>query len=114
MGSGSVTRRRFLRTTGGAAALGWMNSLRALPLPQSFALPRPGPADWPRFGYDIHNTRFNAKETTIGPSNVERLKIKWQFDTDENFVIQQTPAVIGATVFFGSGRYHYALDSATG
>jgi len=111
----SITRRRFLEAAGGAAAaMGWLGSSRAFSLPQAAALPRPGPADWPRFGYDIHNTRFNAKETTIGPANVERLKLKWQFDTDENFVIQQTPAVIGDTVFFGSGRYEYALDSATG
>ena len=114
MGSSSVTRRRFLKGAGGLAAFGLMESFQPFSLLRSADLPKPGEADWSRFGYDLHNTRFNAKEKILGPNNVERLKLKWQFDTDENWVIQQTPAVIGDTVFFGSGRYEYALDSATG
>ena len=57
-------------------------------------------ADWPRFGHDLHNTRFNDKEKTIGVANVERLKVKWQFDTDDNWTIQQTPAGGGHLVFW--------------
>jgi glucose dehydrogenase len=91
-----------------------LGSSRAYSWLQRAALPVPGAADWPRFGCDLHNTRFNPNEKTIGPRNVERLKEKWRFDTDENWVIQQTPAVVGDTVFFGSGRYQYAVDSATG
>ena len=112
----SLTRRRFLQETGGLAALGaagtWLPMSSGLL--RAADLPKPGEADWPRFGYDLHNTRFNAKEKILGPNNVERLKVKWQFDTDDNFVIQQTPTVIGDTLFFGSGRYEYAVDSATG
>ena len=41
-----------------------------------------GSADWPRFGYDLHNTRFNSKETQLGRENVGQLKLKWKFETD--------------------------------
>ena len=109
-----VTRRRILQGTGGLAALALMEPFSRLGLAHAAELPNPGSADWPRFGYDLHNTRFNPMEKTMGPGNVERLRVKWRFDTDENWVIQQTPAVIGDTVFFGSGRYEYALASSTG
>jgi hypothetical protein len=33
------------------------------------------PGDWWQFGYTAANTRFNPNETTIGPSNVGRLRI---------------------------------------
>ena len=84
------------------------------PLAASAAGPTPGAADWTRYGCDLHNTRFNAKETVIGASNASKLKMKWKFDLEDNWIGYQTPAVIGDTVFFGSGRYQYALDSATG
>jgi len=74
----------------------------------------PGVADWPRFGYDLHNTRFNSKEKTIAPGNVQRLKVKWTFDTLDNWIVYDTPAVVGDTVYFGAGRYFYAVDSASG
>ncbi|MBI2818967.1 MAG: PQQ-binding-like beta-propeller repeat protein [Acidobacteria bacterium] len=77
-------------------------------------LPRPGAADWTRFGYDLHNTRFNSKEKIIGPANVERLKVKWQFETVDGWPMQNTAAVIGDTLFFGAGGNYYALDSSSG
>ena len=115
MSSRNVTRRRFLEQAGGIAALGMMPPL--LPFwsqAPAGGLPKPGDGDWPIFGHDLHNTRFNDKETIIGLNNVERLKVKWQFDTADNFTIHQTPAVVGDTLFFGAGRYEYSLDSATG
>ena len=30
------------------------------------SLPVPGPADWPSFGYDLQNTRFNVRESRLG------------------------------------------------
>ena len=53
----------------------------------SFAqgLPQAGPADWPRFGYDLHNTRHNARETLLGRDNVSRLKLKWTFQAEGPF-----------------------------
>ena len=67
-----------------------------------------------RYGCDLHNTRFNSNENIIGPSNVAKLKVKWKFDMEDNWIGYQTPAVVGDTVFFGSGRYEYAIESATG
>jgi glucose dehydrogenase len=77
-------------------------------------LPKPGVADWPTYARDLHGTRFNPNETIIGPDNVDRLKIKWQFATIDDWPIQVTPTVVGDTVFFGAGAYCYALDSSTG
>ena len=75
--------------------------------------PRAGPADWPRFGYDLHNTRHNARESILGRDNVSRLKPKWTFQAEAP--IQTTPTVIGDTLFFGShDGSQYALESATG
>ena len=63
-------RRIFLEGVGAAGIAAAYSSL--WPLREAFGAeaPRPGPADWPRFAYDMHNTRFNAREKTIGPANV--------------------------------------------
>lgn len=107
---GGSTRRKFLRDVGAAGAVMIMGSSN-----QAYAqsLPRPGPADWPRFGYDLQNTRFNARESRLGRDNVGRLKMKWSFQADG--VIQTTPTVIGDTLFFGtqSGQ-EFALETQTG
>ena len=115
MGNHRVTRREFLERTGNLAAAGAVGSL--LPFGRLWAAdepPTPGESDWTRFGYDLHNTRFNAKEKIIGPNNVDRLKVKWQFDTLDSWPVQTTPTVIGDTLFFGAGGYYYGLESRTG
>jgi len=38
----------------------------------------PGPGDWPDFGYNLQATRVNTAETTISPSNVGTLAVKWK------------------------------------
>ncbi len=105
-----ATRREFLEGAGATAALMVAGQGRA-----AFAQGRPqsGAADWPRFGCDPHNTRFNAGETTLGRENVGRLKLKWTFEAQGR--IQTCPTVVGDTLFFGSrDGYLYSLDSATG
>ena len=89
-----ITRRDFVQKTGGLAALGAMGTL----LPGASRLmaaadmaPKPGAADWPRFGYDNQNTRHNVNEKTLGPKNVGRLKMKWKFDVIDHSPIQTTP-----------------------
>jgi len=114
MANDSFTRRHFLQQAGGAAALGAMGSLLPWNKVRAQARPIPGEADWPRFGYDLHNTRFNAKEKTIGPKNVDRLKVKWKFDVIDGWPIQNVPTVIGDSLFFGAGAFYYGLESATG
>src|SRR5262245_31253862 len=105
-----TSRRQFLQQS----SAGLAGTLVASPLLWSAPLPKPGEADWLRYGYDLHNTRFNIKEKTLNPGNVDRLKLKWKFDTLDGWPVQNTPAVIGDTLFFGAGAYFYSLDSASG
>jgi polyvinyl alcohol dehydrogenase (cytochrome) len=73
----------------------------------------PGVADWPRFGYDLHNTRFNANEKTLGKSNVGSLQLRWTRET--NAPIQTVPTVIGDTLYFGTmAGDQYALETSSG
>lgn len=108
-------RRQFLSTlaaSGGILAAtrsGFGSLLQSGDLPAGV---RPG--DWPMIGADMHNTRFNPYERTIGPNNIDRLKVKWTFELAENH-IQSTPVVVGDTVYFSSWDGHfYAVDSQTG
>ena len=117
MTNNEITRRDFVQKAGGLAAVGAMGSL--LPgasrlMAAADAAPKPGAADWPRFGYDNQNTHNNVNEKTLGPKNVDRLKMKWQFDVIDHSPIQTTPTVIGDSLFFGAGSWYYALDSGTG
>ena len=113
----ALNRREFVAT--GAYALTAsmaMSSKFVAPLvaasPYPADQPEAGSADWPRYGYDLHNTRWNVNEKTLGKNNVDRLKLKWQFDIREP--IETTPTVLGDTLFFGAPGAFYALDSATG
>lgn len=110
----SLTRRRFLQGAGSTVALGAMGSVLPWSVLRAADLPSAGEADWPRYGYDLHNTRFNVKEKTLGLKNVDRLKVKWQFETIDHWPVQTTPTVIGDTLFFGAGGWYYALESASG
>jgi glucose dehydrogenase len=75
--------------------------------------PQPGSADWSRYGFDLHNTRFNGQENTLGRGTVDRLKLKWRHRIGAP--IQSTPLVIGDTLFVGAWDGHYyGLDSRTG
>ncbi len=114
MGSRNVTRRQFIEQAGSLAVLGAVGSMAPWGRLNAADLPKPGEADWPRYGYDLHNTRFNSKEKTIGPENVDKLKVKWQFDVVDDWPIQTTPTVVGDTLFFGAGGYYYSVDSRTG
>ena len=53
------TRRQFLAALSAGTSLMAVGP-RQVALAQGMELSSPGPADWPRFGYDLHNTRFNA------------------------------------------------------
>jgi glucose dehydrogenase len=108
-----MPRRRFLASTVGATVLTGAAPFVSLTTAAAATDPETGPADWPRFGYDLHNTRFNAREKQLGKANVGRLKPKWEFETGSP--IQHTPAVVGNMLFFGThGGDFYALDSRTG
>ena len=89
-------RREFLQATGAtvAAASMWPS------LGAQGRLPVAGSSDWTRFAYDLHNTRFNARETTLNVGNVGRLKPKWRHEIGAP--IQTSPTVVGDTLFIGS------------
>ena len=112
----SFDRRKFLlalAATGGI--LSSARPLRGFPVPQQDDLPAgASPGDWPLTGCSLKQTRSNIHETTIGPHNVSRLKVKWTFDGYDNFN-QSTPIVVGNTLYFTAwDGYLYALDTASG
>ena len=82
-------RREFLQATVAtvAAASMWPS------LGAQGRLPVAGSSDWTRFAYDLHNTRFNARETTLNTSNVGRLKPKGRHEIGD--LIDQAPQVFG-------------------
>lgn len=108
-----ISRRQFLAGAGTGVALAVIGPLASVTSAESGKIPEPGVADWARFGYDLHNTRFNTHERQLGKDNVGRLKMKWEFNAGAP--IQNCPAVIGDTLFFGTyaGEF-FALDSSNG
>jgi len=69
--------------------------------------------DWPMYGFDIRNTRFNPFETKISPRNVVGLHTVWTFATGGP--VSVTPIAANGTVYFGSWDHNfYAVDAKTG
>ncbi|MEP7287378.1 MAG: PQQ-binding-like beta-propeller repeat protein [Chloroflexota bacterium] len=72
-------------------------------------------ADWPSWGYDLSNHRYNANETAITPATVGKLKVRWTFAFPDTMINSNQPTVIGDTVYVGSWNGNvYAIDMATG
>ena len=73
--------------------------------------------DWPRYGNDLGNTRFQDVDQ-INPENVKRLKVAWVFHTgvlDPKASLEVSPVVIGGTMFVTSGHDDvFALNATTG
>src|SRR5260221_8885291 len=75
----------------------------------------PAPADWPSWGYDLGNHRYNANEKTITTANVKNLKLLWAFAFPDTMVASSQPTVAGDTVYVGSWNGNvYAIDVKTG
>lgn len=86
--------------------------LAVLPLALIIASPAIG-ADWPMYGHDIRNSRFNSGETAISVSNAGTLAEAWFFPTGGP--VSATPAVVNGVVYAGSWDHNfYALDAVTG
>ncbi|HLY27508.1 MAG TPA: PQQ-binding-like beta-propeller repeat protein [Aggregatilineales bacterium] len=72
-------------------------------------------ADWPMWGYDLANHRYNPGEMMLTPANVGKLQRKWTFAFPNTGIASTTPTVVGDTVYVGSWNGHvYALDTTTG
>jgi polyvinyl alcohol dehydrogenase (cytochrome) len=75
----------------------------------------PKNSDWPMWGYDLANHRYNPNESVITPANVSRLKPSWQFVFPNAEVASVPPTIIDGTLYVGSWNGSvYALDAATG
>ena len=106
-----LTRRTFLERTTLAVALMAAGSAPARSAPVSS--PAVSSADWPRFGCDLRNSRSNPGESVIGGDNVSRLALDWTFATGAP--IQNCPAVVGDSLYFGSwDGYYYAIHAQSG
>lgn len=68
---------------------------------------------WLSAGCDLHNTRHQAGERILAPSNVHRLHPKWVFETAGN--VSATPAVDEDAVYVPDwGGMLHRIDRATG
>jgi len=85
--------------------------------PQAVAAQTPSSVDWPLYGNDLANTRFQNVDQ-ITPGNVATLRPAWVFHTgvlDKDASLEVSPIVVGGTMFVTSGVDDvFALDAATG
>jgi len=54
-------------------------------------------SEWSFFGHDLHNTRGNTVETTIGRDSVADLELLWEYAGVE---ATSTPAIVDGVVYF--------------
>jgi PQQ-dependent dehydrogenase (methanol/ethanol family) len=76
-----------------------------------------GNLDWPSYGNDLANTRFQSVDQ-ITPANVSELKPAWVFHTgvlDPKASLEVSPVEVGGTVYVTDGHDDvFALDATTG
>lgn len=77
--------------------------------------------DWPSYGHDLSNTRYQAAETTIGPLEAATLEPVWTLRTSEATGdanasdITGTPVVAGGCVYVGTNNgWVIAANADTG
>ena len=77
----------------------------------------PQNVDWPNYGNDLHNTRFQNVDQ-IDRKNVKHLQPAWVFHTgvlDPLAELQVAPIMVNGKLFVTDGHDHvFALDPATG
>ena len=77
--------------------------------------PVASPSDWSRFGYDLQGTRVNTAETSISPSNVASLAIKWKSPTPVPYNVTGSAIVVNGIVYVGTIEgIVIAYDAASG
>lgn len=69
--------------------------------------------NWPQFGFNVANTRFNNKETILSTSNVSQLTQAWSKSAGTSYNIT-SPAVVKGVVYITNGSYLYAFKASTG
>src|SRR5262249_44668544 len=76
----------------------------------------PALADWPMYGFDLKQSRFNPDEGLINAGTVSRLSVRWFFSTGSGTAaVSASPSVVDGVVYVGSwnGTF-YALDAFSG
>jgi hypothetical protein len=67
------------------------------------------PANWPLFGFDARQSRFNPYENILNTSNVSSLTEAWSFATGST--VYSSPAVVNGVVYAGSDDHNvYAFS----
>src|SRR5579863_6385639 len=102
------------RTT--RALIHWLGGRTAALLALTVALPviAQKNVDWPAYNGGVDGDHYSPLKQ-INRSNVERLRIAWQFDTGEKGQIQTNPLIVGRTLYaFTPSQKVVALDAATG
>src|SRR5262245_15553383 len=91
--------------------------LAGLPLRRLAGAAPPINLDWPAYGNDLGNMRFQNTDQ-INPSNVASLQPAWVFHTgvlDEKAELECSPVGVGGTMYITDGHDDvFALDAATG
>lgn len=71
-------------------------------------------ADWPVYGGQLTNQHYSAL-TQINRKNVDKLKVAWTFDTGEEGGLENSPLIVGRTLFaYTPSQKVIALDAVTG
>jgi polyvinyl alcohol dehydrogenase (cytochrome) len=76
----------------------------------------PAPVDWPSYGFDLTQTRFNPEEGLINTATVSQLDVQWFFSTGSGTAfVSATPSVVDGVVYVGAWNgTMYALDAFSG
>ena len=76
--------------------------------------PQNGRHDWPAYGGGVENAHYSSLRQ-INTRNVEKLKVAWTFDTQEQGGLQTSPIIVG-NVLYGltPTQKVFALDAASG
>lgn len=70
---------------------------------------------WTGWGGNASNTRFQHREATLTPTNVQGLQLDWAFAFPETTRMRAQPVVAGDTLYIGSqSGTVYALDRDSG
>lgn len=86
-------------------------------VPAAAGAATPG-GDWPSYGHDLANSRFQPKERKIGPHNAASLQPAWRFSSQDaggSGSFQSTAVVADGILYAGtSTNWVFAIDADSG
>lgn len=103
-----LTGREPAPVSSAVATAGRCSSKPASPLAQAVD-------DWNGWGGTAANARFQSSSGNLTAANVARLRLKWAYGFAGISVARSQPAVVGGSLFVGSGNGQIsALDASSG